>query len=98
VVLREEVHGSPAAEEAALAPAIAAAVEAARMTGEPTLKNQTDEQRQARAGLADALKHSALWYELQLLPVDEEGLEATYELQVSPLHLPQQIDLAAPAA
>jgi hypothetical protein len=98
VVLREEVHGSPAAEEAALAPAIAAAVEAARMTGEPTLQNQTDEQRQARAGLSDALKHSAVWYELQLLPVDEEGLEATYELQVSSLYLPQQIDLAAPAA
>jgi hypothetical protein len=97
VVLREEVHGSLAAEEAALAPAIAAAVEAARMQQEPTVENQIAMQRQNRAGMSDALTDGAIWYELELRPVDDEGLEATYELQTSPLVLPPQIDLAAPA-
>jgi hypothetical protein len=98
VVLTETWRNTPASELAAVQPAIDRAILNARLgaIANPTLEQQIEINKQARDATHLVADDTAVWYDLQLKPVDRIGLEASYEVAVTTLSLPRNINLEAP--
>lgn len=90
VVVREEMVGDVAAQEAAVVTAV----------GNPLHPQLTvgafmhDQAAGARNALA-ALRAAKLWYELELKPVTGQSFESEYNITITDLKVPKQIDLEA---
>lgn len=100
VVLVEAVRGTQAAQEAAIAAVLPTIVLTANLdaTQNKTLDQQLQASQLSKITIQSALENVSVWYDLQLKAVDAEGLEATYNIPLSPLFVPKLIDLAAPAS
>lgn len=100
VVLVEAVRGTQAAQEAAIAAVMPTIVQAANLdaTQNKTLDQQVLANQLSKITIQSTLEDVSVWYDLQLKAVDAEGLDATFDVPLSPLFVPKLIDLAAPAS
>lgn len=99
VTLVDVIRGSIAEQEAAINAALPTIVTAVNLD---QLQNKTIAQQQqatelSKVTISFVLQELSIFRDLQLKPVDGEGLEETFTVNLSPLFAPKLIDLAAPA-
>lgn len=103
-VVSESVTGSIAAQEIAILAAFEAEKLIANLSSTPALTEQIaiDTQKLIAAAsvnsLANALKNNPISYNLELVNLSGKSFATEYDLTVTELTVPQQIDLAAEAA
>ena len=93
-VVREQIHGSSAAQADAIRASFYADIEVDK--AEPQSVDEQD--RLAALQLqttTEILKSNAVWYDLELRPVAGMSFETAYDLTVTQLHVPKMIDLEA---
>lgn len=95
VVLTDEWHGSTSDQYYAIMSVMPALAESARLNSlsNPTISDQQRAHQLAKISIDGALEGKDIWRDLQLMPLDKLQMAYGYDLTVTDLKIPKQIDL-----
>lgn len=103
-VISESVTGSLAAQEAAINDSFLSEIEIALLASTPAMTEQiaiANQQAIANASVnstANALKNNPIFYTLELVNLTGKSFATNYDLELTKLTIPKQLDLESPAA